>query len=144
MKLGSSVYIEALVSMIEQRKHFNTGSSRRLLNSVHATYWCVCVVYSAESYVVFTLGCVGFVKLFRGWFRFKIEHPTRDLLLLQQPKDQQRDQPGKCLYCARAFWLYLQSHCRLRNGSLVYCVCFMSVYYTPNNGPFVTLVALKK
>jgi hypothetical protein len=29
-------------------------------------------------------------------------------------EDQPRDQPGKCLYCARAFWLYLQSHCRLR------------------------------
>jgi hypothetical protein len=41
--------------------------------------------------------------------------------------DQPRDQPGKCLYYdAHAFWLYLQSHCRLRNGSLV-CgvgVCF--------------------
>ena len=37
--------------------------------------------------------------------------------------DQQRDQPGKCLYCARAFWLYLQSHYRMRNVSLV-CVLY--------------------
>ena len=66
MKLGSSMHIEALVSMLELCKQIYTGGSRRLLNRMHATHWCVCVVYSAESYVIFTLGCVGFVKLFRG------------------------------------------------------------------------------
>ena len=66
MELGSSMHLEALISMIELRKHFNTGSSRRLLNRVHVVNWCVCVAYSAESYEIFTLGCVGFVKLFRG------------------------------------------------------------------------------
>ena len=38
-------------------------------------------------------------------------------------KDQQRDQPGKCLYYARAFWLYFQSHYRMRNVTLV-CVLY--------------------
>ena len=80
MKLGSSMHIEALVSMLGPCKQIYTGGSRRLLNRVHAAHWCVCVVYSAESYVIFTLGCVGFVKLFRGWFSFKTEHPTRGFL----------------------------------------------------------------
>jgi hypothetical protein len=39
--------------------------------------------------------------------------------LMAQVSDQQRDQPGKCLYCARAFWLYLQSHYIMRNVSLM-------------------------
>ena len=29
--------------------------------------------------------------------------------------DPPRDHPGKHLYCAGTFWLYLHSHCRLRN-----------------------------
>ena len=37
------------------------------------------------------------------------------LLILVFVVDQQRDQPGRCLYCGRAFWLYLQSHYRMRN-----------------------------
>ena len=68
MNLGSSVHvhIEALVSMIGLCKQIYKGGSRRLLSRMHATHWCACVVYSAESYVIFTLSCVGFVKLFRG------------------------------------------------------------------------------
>jgi hypothetical protein len=66
MELGRSMHIEAVVSMIELRKHFNIGSSKRSLNRAHVTHWRVCAEYSAESYVIFTLGCVGFVKLFRG------------------------------------------------------------------------------
>ena len=50
MELGSSMHLEALISMIELRTHFNTGSSRCLLNRVHVVNWCVCVAYSAESY----------------------------------------------------------------------------------------------
>jgi hypothetical protein len=64
MKLGGSMNIEALVSMIELRKALNTGSSKLLLNRVHAIHWRICVAYSAELYVISTLGCVGFVKLF--------------------------------------------------------------------------------
>ena len=33
--------------------------------------------YSANSYFIFTFGCVGCVKLFRVQFSFKTEHPTR-------------------------------------------------------------------
>ena len=100
MKLGSSMHIEALVSMLGPCKQIYTGGSRRLLNRVHAAHWCVCVVYSAESYVIFTLGCVGFVKLFRGWFSFKTEHSTRDFFILQQPKH-----PGSYVYHSTAWWL---------------------------------------
>ena len=76
MKLGSSMHIEALVSMIGLCKQIYIGGSRRLLSRMSATHWCACVVYSAESYGIFTftLGCVGFVKLFRS---FKTKHPAR-------------------------------------------------------------------
>jgi dolichol kinase len=37
--------------------------------------------------------------------------------------DHPRDQPGKYLYYAGAFWLYLHSHCRLRNVTLVSVLC---------------------
>ena len=86
MELGSSMHIEALVSMIELRKHFNTGSSRRLLNSVHATYWCVCVVYSAESYIIFTLGCVGFVKILRVRFCHKKRASNARIFIFYSPQ----------------------------------------------------------
>jgi hypothetical protein len=33
--------------------------------------------------------------------------------------DHPRDHPGKYLYYAGTFWLYLHSHCRLRNMTLV-------------------------
>ena len=49
---------------------------------------------------------------------FDIRHAACGLWLIL-PYDQQRDQPGKCLSCARAFWLYLQSRYRMRNVSLV-------------------------
>ena len=64
MKLGSSSHIEALVSMIELRNQIYTGGPRRLSNCIYATYECICVKYSAKSYVVSTLVCVGFVELF--------------------------------------------------------------------------------
>jgi hypothetical protein len=60
------------------------------------------------------------------------------------PLDQPRDQPGKCLYYARAFWSYLRSHCRLRKGSLLCVLCAYNAYLTPNNGLGVTSVAKKK
>ena len=46
--------------------------------------------------------------------------------------DQSRDQQGKCLYYAyaRAFWWYLQNHCRLRNGSLVFVLCAYTRHLT--------------
>ena len=39
--------------------------------------------------------------------------------------DHPRDHPGKCLYYyyAGTFWLYLHSHCRLRNVTLVCVLC---------------------
>ena len=37
--------------------------------------------------------------------------------------DHPRDQPGKYLYYAGTFWLYLHSHCRLRNVTLVCVLC---------------------
>ena len=64
MKLGSSSHIEALVSMIELRNQIYTGGPRRLSNCIYATYECICVKYSAKSYVVSTLVYVGFVELF--------------------------------------------------------------------------------
>ena len=64
MKLGSSSHIEALVSMIELRNQIYTGGPRRLSNCIYATYEFICVKYSAKSYVVSTLVCVGFVELF--------------------------------------------------------------------------------
>ena len=41
------------------------------------------------------------------------------LLLLDHP----RDHPGRYLYYVGTFWLYLQSHCRLRNVTLVCVLC---------------------
>jgi hypothetical protein len=49
--------------------------------------------------------------------------------------DQQRDHPGKCLYYARAFWLYLQNQCRLRKVALV------CVLYVHNNHLTMALVS---
>ena len=37
--------------------------------------------------------------------------------------DHPRDHPGKYLYYAGTFWLYLQSHFRLRNVALVCVLC---------------------
>jgi hypothetical protein len=47
----------------------------------------------------------------------------RQLQLQLRVRDHPRDHPGKYLYYAGAgtLWLYLQSHCRLRNVTLV-CV----------------------
>ena len=39
------------------------------------------------------------------------------------PRDHPRDHPGKYLYYAGTFWLYLHSHCRLRNVTLVCVLC---------------------
>ena len=44
--------------------------------------------------------------------------------------DQPRDQPGKYLYYAGTFWLYLQSHCRLRNVTLVCVLCAYNGHLT--------------
>ena len=77
MKLGSSIHIEALVSMIKQRTQLYTGAPRRLPKCVFAIYKGVWMEYSANSYFIFTFGCVGCVKLFRVEFSFKTEHPTR-------------------------------------------------------------------
>ena len=38
--------------------------------------------YSANSYFIFSFGCVGCVKHFRVQFSFKTEHPTRFFLIL--------------------------------------------------------------
>jgi hypothetical protein len=46
------------------------------------------------------------------------------------PSDQPRDQPGRCLYCTHACWMYLQSHFRLRNRSLVYVLCAYTRHLT--------------
>ena len=62
MELGSSVHLAALANLIERRKHFNTGGFRSLPNCVHATNWCACMIYSAESYVIFNLGCVSLLE----------------------------------------------------------------------------------
>ena len=59
-------------------------------------------------------------------------------------EDQQRVQPGKCLYCARAFWLYLQSHYRMRNVSLVGVLYAYNGHSTMALVPCVTSVAKKK
>jgi hypothetical protein len=37
--------------------------------------------------------------------------------------DHPRDHPSKYLYYARTFWMYLHSHCRLRNVTLVCVLC---------------------
>ena len=44
--------------------------------------------------------------------------------------DHPRDQPGKYLYYAGTFWLYLQSHYRLRNVTLVSVVCAYNGHLT--------------
>ena len=41
----------------------------------------------------------------------------------QLPPDHPLDHPGKYFYCAGTFWLYLHSHCRLRNVTLVCVLC---------------------
>ena len=58
--------------------------------------------------------------------------------------DHPRDQPGKYLYYAGTFWLYLQSHYRLRNVTLVSVLCAYNGQWTLDNGPCVTSVAKKK
>ena len=58
MELGSSMHFEALVSMLELRKHLNTESPRRLLDRVHATHWCACVAIALNC-MLFQLWAVS-------------------------------------------------------------------------------------
>ena len=58
MELGRSVYLEALVSINELRKHFNTESSRRLLSCVNAIYW-VLAWYVALNRMLFSIWAVS-------------------------------------------------------------------------------------
>ena len=115
-------HIEALVSMVELRKHFNTGSSRRLLKRVHATHWCVCLVYNAESYIIFTLGCVGFVKLFRVRFYHKTEKPTRVFLFSSLLCIEQQHGGFDCIWAllaaSRCLW-YRTSKSRFSRSLIV-------------------------
>ena len=50
------------------------------------------------------------------WFWFESDHPG--------------DHPGRYLYYARTFWLYLQSHYRLRNVTLVGVLCAYNGHLT--------------
>jgi hypothetical protein len=55
---------------------------------------------------------------------------SRSMSLQPCDCDQPRDQPSKCLCYARSFWLYLQNHCRLRNGSLMCVSCAYTRHLT--------------
>ena len=44
--------------------------------------------------------------------------------------DHPQDQAGKYLYYAGTFWLYLQSHYRLRNVTLVSVLCAYNGHLT--------------
>jgi hypothetical protein len=76
MELGSSVHLEALGSMINLRKQFNTEVPRAFPNCMYATQGCIWVEYSAKLYELFTLGCIAFVELFRVRYCHKTEQPT--------------------------------------------------------------------
>ena len=43
-------------------------------------------------------------------------------LYLQASRDHPRDHPGKYLYYAGTFWLYLHSHCKLLHNVTLVCV----------------------
>jgi hypothetical protein len=51
-------------------------------------------------------------------------------VLMQALADHPRDHPGKYLYYAGTFWLYLQSHCRLHNVALVCVLCAYNGHLT--------------
>ena len=110
MKLGSSSHIEALVSMIELRNQIYTGGPRRLSNCIYATYECICVKYSAKSYVVSTLVCVGFVDLFGVRF-FTKQSSQRAYFYFHSPLYT----PGLVLLCMvqqhGGFWLHMGVVC---------------------------------
>ena len=72
---------------------------------LHTGHECVCVVYRAESYAIFILECVGFVKLSVAdsvSSKQSTQRATRDFFILQQPKH-----PGRVsnVIDATARWL---------------------------------------
>ena len=61
------------------------------------------------------------IKISNGVAQYHIPLPIRNTQ--RSNSDHPRDQPGKYLYYAGTFWLYLHSHCRLRNMTLVCVLC---------------------
>jgi hypothetical protein len=103
-----------LVSMIELRKHFNTGSSRRLLSRVHVTHWCVCVAYIALNLMLFSLWAVSassnfFVDLASKQSTQRVSF----FIILQQPKHR-----GVVLLCPHWQLCYKTKTSKLRFSDL--------------------------
>jgi hypothetical protein len=54
----------------------------------------------------------------------------KNMMYRTQTQAQSADHPGRYLYYVRTFWLYLQSHFRLRNVTLVCVLCAYNGHLT--------------